>query len=432
MVVFGGMGSIRGAFVGALIVGLIDTLGRAYLRWATGFVLPPVAANTVAPALSSMMIYIAMALMLVLRPEGLIPAPGTKAGSSAGATVVVHPPTHLRGLLAPWRIAALALAGLVLFILPMLAFALDRPFWPVLVARMMIYAIAALSLDLLLGRTGLVSFGHALYLGIGAYVVGILSLAGVDNGFIQWTAAMIVAALISVPLAIVSLRTSGTFFIMITLAFAQMTFYAASSLYDLGGDDGMALTTRSSFGRLDLSDPTIFYYVVLALLVAIILGNVRLVRSRFGEVLRGIRINETRMRALGCPTLAYKTMACAIAAAVCGLAGALLANVTEFVGPQYMEWSRSGELIVMVIMGGAGTVLGPIVGAFAYLGLEKLLSDWIVHWRLLLGAVLVAIAFFERGGLLVLFKQTQDARAPGRLRWMPHWKLRASRNASAD
>jgi branched-chain amino acid transport system permease protein len=269
---------------------------------------------------------------------------------------------------------------------------------------MMIFAIAALGLDLILGHAGLISFGHALYLGLGAYMIGVATHHGLDNAFVQWPLAIATCALFATAFGAISIRTSGTFFIMITLAFAQMTYFVSASLYEYGGDDGMSLATRSQFwGILDLYDTRQFYYVVLLSLAAMVYLQYRMMKSHFGVVLRGIRINEARMEAVGYNVFGYKLVAFIISAAMCGLAGILLANATEFAGPQYMEWSRSGELIVMVVFGGLGTFFGPVLGAFAYLGLEKYLSDITIHWRIIFGPILIAVVFLGRGGLSTLF-----------------------------
>jgi branched-chain amino acid transport system permease protein len=420
VLIIGGMGSIRGAFVAALLVGLFDTIGRAYLKQFMGLFLSPLAANTVAPALASMLIYLLMAVVLFFKPEGLVPPPGARRVVSVIAAPHPTGVSAATGLLQQWRLPFLALMSVALILLPAAARIFDEPFWLDLVTRMMIFAIAALSLDLILGHTGLVSFGHALYLGLGAYVVVIMSHHGIQNGFAQWPLAMVMAALVAVPVGAISLRTNGTFFIMITLAFAQMMYFAGASLYEYGGDDGLNLAHRSQFGGLvDLYDPNHFYYVVLALLAAAAFLNLRLVQSRFGVVLRGIRINETRMEAVGHPTFRYKLAAYVISAALCGLAGALLANATEFAGPQFMEWSRSGELMIMVIFGGLATTFGPIIGAFAYLGLEKYLSALTIHWKLLLGPILIAVVLMGRGGLYSLLTPTAEKRANSRS--SPRW-----------
>lgn len=429
VLVVGGLGSVKGAFVAALLVGISDTVGRAYLKDLMALVLSPVAANTVAPALASMLIYILMAVILVFRPQGLIPAAGLRR-PEAPSESSDHGPSG-PGVLARWRVPAIGILGGAFLLLPLVAGLADQPFWVDMGLRVIIFAIAALSLDLILGQTGLVSFGHALYLGIGAYVVGILADAGIESGFVQWPLAMLISALLAAALSVVALRTSGTFFIMITLAFAQMVFYGASSLYDYGGDDGMHLAVRSTFGGLvDLYDSRQFYYLALALLVVLAGLNIRLARARFGMVLKGIRINERRMEAAGFPTFRYKLAACVISAAVCGLAGAMLANAAEFVGPQYMDWTRSAELMIMVVAGGLATPIGAIIGALAYLGIEKYLSDLTIHWRLGFGALLILLVFLGRGGLSALFAPGAAGQAvpahKGSFRWaIPFFRPRA-------
>jgi branched-chain amino acid transport system permease protein len=434
VLIIGGMGSIKGAFVAALLVGIIDTIGRAYLKQAMGLFLPPLAANTVAPAIASMLIYVLMAVILFFKPEGLIPPPGTRRAVSVAATTRSFDVSVFAGLFERWRVPVLVSLCMALAFVPAAAWAFDEPFWLDLVTRMMIFAIAALSLDLILGHAGLVSFGHALYLGVGAYVVGIMSHHGINNGFIQWPLAMLLSALIALPVGMISLRTSGTFFIMITLAFAQMMYFASSSLYSYGGDDGLTLAQRSQFGGLvDLYDAFQFYYVVLFVLGLAALFSSRILHSRFGTVLRGIRINETRMEAVGYPIFRYKLAAYVLSAVGCGLAGALLANAAEFAGPQFMEWSRSGELMIMAIFGGLATTFGPIIGAFAYLGLEKYLSALTIHWKLFLGPILIMVVFLGRGGLYSLLTPAPDVSRNARSssRWQrPYFGLYSSRSVS--
>ena len=302
----------------------------------------------------------------------------------------------------PDRLRAAALvAGLALLALvPVAARLFDAPFYLTLVGRMMIWAIAALSLNLILGYGGLVSFGHAAYLGVGVYTVGILSAHGVSSGFVQWPIAIAAAALAAAAVGAVSLRTSGVYFIMITLAFAQMLYFLGISLKAYGGDDGMSLAGRSQFGGLlDLENPTVFYYLVLVLLVACHYLSYRLVHSRFGMVIRGCRSNERRMRAVGFPTFRYKLTAFVIAGAMCGAAGVLLVNFTKYVSPAYMHWTRSGEIMVMVILGGMGAVLGPALGAFVFLSLEEVLSGYTEYWPVVLGPILIFIVLFAKRGL---------------------------------
>ncbi len=303
-----------------------------------------------------------------------------------------------RGIAALVCLTALALV-------PVIAAAADAPFYVGLFARVMIFAIAALSLDLILGYGGLVSFGHAAYLGIGAYAVAILSFHGVTNGFVHFAAALAAAAVAALVIGIVSLRTSGVYFIMITLAFGQMVYYLGISLNQYGGDDGLSIGRPSDFGGLvDLADPTILYYFVLACLALFLCLGGRAVRSRFGVLLQGVRSNERRMVALGFPVFRYKLAAFVIAGAVCGVAGALFANLTLFVSPGIMHWTRSGEIMMMVILGGIGTLLGPVLGAAVYLLLESVLSRWSEHWQAILGPLLIIVVLFSKSGLMGLIR----------------------------
>ena len=306
----------------------------------------------------------------------------------------------------------LSLATLALFaIVPPLTIIFDQPFYIDLIARIMIFAIAAVSLDLILGHGGMVSFGHAAYMGIGAYAVGVLSYYGIDNGFLQIPLALGVAALIGLVFGALSLRTSGVYFIMITLAFAQMLYFLAISLEEFGGDDGMS-SMRSEFsGLIDMYDTVHFYYLIFTILVLVLFGLHRLVLSRFGMVIRASRSNEKRMHAIGFPTFRYKLAAFTIASTICGLAGVLFANLNEFVSPDVMHWTHSGEIMIMVIMGGMGTLIGPVLGATAFLLLEEYLPEWMEmavtnggeHWAIIMGPILIAIVLFGRGGIHALF-----------------------------
>ena len=306
----------------------------------------------------------------------------------------------------------LSLVTLALFaIVPPLTIIFDQPFYMDLIARIMIFAIAAVSLDLILGHGGMVSFGHAAYMGVGAYVVGVLSYYGIDNGFLQIPLALGAAALIGLVFGALSLRTSGVYFIMITLAFAQMLYFLAISLEEFGGDDGMS-SMRSEFsGLIDMYDTVQFYYLIFTILVLVLFGLHRLVLSRFGMVIRASRSNEKRMHAVGFPTFRYKLAAFTIASTICGLAGVLFANLNEFVSPDVMHWTHSGEIMIMVIMGGMGTLIGPVLGATAFLLLEEYLPEWMEmavtnggeHWAIIMGPILIAIVLFGRGGIHALF-----------------------------
>ena len=301
------------------------------------------------------------------------------------------------------RTIVLAAGCLLLALVPPIAALTNQPFYLDLFRRMMIFAIAAVSLDLILGYGGMVSFGHAAYLGIGAYAVGIPAFHGLGNGWLQWGLAIAASALTALVIGAISLRTSGVAFIMITLAFAQMLYYLGISLETYGGDNGMRLAGRSEFGGvIDLRQPAVFYYVVLAILVLLLALGSRLVASRFGMVIRAAKSNEPRARAIGFSPFRYKLTAFAIAGGAGGLAGALLANQTEYLTPDFMHWTRSGEIMFMVILGGMGTLFGPVIGAVALLLLEGVLSALTVHWQIILGPILILVVLFSKRGLFGL------------------------------
>jgi branched-chain amino acid transport system permease protein len=306
------------------------------------------------------------------------------------------------------RALTLAAGFVVLALMPVAAGLLNQPFYLDLVRRIMIFAIAAVSLDLILGFGGMVSFGHAAYLGIGAYAVAIPAFYGIHSGLVQWPLAVGLSALVALLIGAVSLRTSGVYFIMITLAFAQMLYDLGISINAWGADDGMRLARRSQFGGpLDLGNAVVFYYVVLALLVGLLWLGHRLVHARFGMVIRATKSNEPRMRAVGFATFRYKLAAFVLAGAACGLAGALLTNQTEYLTPSYMHWTRSGDIMVMVILGGMGTLFGPVLGAFVFLLLEDVLAAWTPHWQVVLGPLLVLIVLYARRGLWGLLPGTR-------------------------
>ena len=293
-----------------------------------------------------------------------------------------------------WIVAIAALVAL-----PPAVNALGQPFYIDLVRRIMILAIAAISLNLILGYGGLVSFGHAAYLGIGAYAVGILAFYGITNGWLQWGVAIGASALVALAIGAVSIRTSGVYFIMITLAFTQMLYYLSISIAEYGGDDGMRLRTKSDFsGLIDLRDPVAFYYLALALMLLMTYLVYRIVNSRFGMVLRAAKSNDARSRAIGFSPYMYRLVAFVIAGAMCGLAGALYANHTNYIAPTILTWQQSGDLMFMVILGGMASTAGPVLGSFALLLLEELLKAWTEYWQVWLGPLLVlSVIFFKRG-----------------------------------
>jgi branched-chain amino acid transport system permease protein len=298
-------------------------------------------------------------------------------------------------------VAVLTVAGLLL--LPLYSHLSGNIFVLTLFTRIVIFALAAASLNLIMGYGGMMSFGHAVYLGIGGYAVGILAFEGIGSGFIQWPVALAASALFALVIGALSLRTRGVYFIMITLAFAQMAYYVASGLARYGADDGLTIYKRSDFGGLiNLSNRVQFYYLCLGCLFGGIYLIWRIVNSRFGLVIQGLRSNEARMQAIGFPVTRYRLACFVIAGTMCGLAGALLANNTDFVSPAVMFWTRSGDLMVMVILGGMGSLFGPVIGAIVYLVLEEFLSQLTEYWALIMGPLLLLIVLFGRGGIMGL------------------------------
>ncbi|MGA2291410.1 branched-chain amino acid ABC transporter permease [Bradyrhizobium sp.] len=298
-------------------------------------------------------------------------------------------------------VAGLLVAGLLL--LPLYTSLSGNVFALTLFTRIVIFALAAASLNLIMGYGGMMSFGHAAYLGIGGYAVGILAAEGIGSGFVQWPVALVASALFALVVGALSLRTRGVYFIMITLAFAQMAYYVAAGLARYGGDDGLTIYSRSDFlGLINLSNRVQFYYLCLGCLLGGIYLIWRIVNSRFGMVVQGLRSNEQRMQAIGFPATRYRLVCFVISGTLCGLAGALLANNTDFISPAVMYWTRSGDLMVMVILGGMGSLFGPVLGAIVYLALEEFLSQFTEYWALILGPLLLIIVLFGRGGIFGL------------------------------
>jgi branched-chain amino acid transport system permease protein len=304
-----------------------------------------------------------------------------------------------RGLVA-------ALVLVLLAVLPLLTALFDQRYLLSVGTRVVIWAIAATSLNMILGYGGLVSFGHAAFFGIGGYVVGILSANGIQDGWLQWPLALGVAILWAALIGALSLRTRGVYFIMITLAFAQLVYYLASGLEAYGGDDGLNFS-RSRLWLIDLRDKNSFYWLCFAFLLGTLWFASRLEHSRFGYVLRGARSNELRMLALGFPVFRYRLAAFTIAGALGGLSGILLANEGAYVSPAMMSWVKSGDLIVMVVLGGIGALFGPLYGAIAFFALEEFLTPllhlmhqgWGEYWQIVFGPMLVAIALYAKGGI---------------------------------
>jgi branched-chain amino acid transport system permease protein len=287
----------------------------------------------------------------------------------------------------------------VLVAVPILAAVFAQPFWVNAATRIVIYGIVAMSLDLIVGYGAMVSFGHAAFFALGGYVAAILLTNGVDSAFVTWPAAMLASGLLAAGVGALSLRTSGVYFIMITLAFGQMVYYASVALKMFGGTDGLPVPARSVLPLIDLRDPNAFYIVCTLVLIAFFAIASRLIESRFGLVLRGAAESERRMIALGFPVLRYRLVAFVIAGAAAGLAGALWADFSRFVSPDMASWTRSGEFLVMVILGGLGSLAGGLYGAAVLTGFESLFSGFTEHWMLVLGVMLILIVLFAKRGI---------------------------------
>ena len=288
---------------------------------------------------------------------------------------------------------------LALVAVPAVAGALQQPFWTAFFARILIYAIAAAALNLALGHGGLVSFGHALFLGIGAYAVALPAFHGVASGWAHLLFALGAGSVVALVVGAISLRTSGMAFIMITLAFAQMGYFLLVSLKQYGGDDGLPVAATSRFGSLDLGSASVVYFVAWGVLVLLTWWLARLRQAPFGMALRGARQNARRINALGLQSRRVQLAAFVLSGAVCTVAGVLLANLNAFASPSTLAWTVSGELIVMVVLGGIGTVFGPLLGALAFMGLEEVLKGYTEHWMVVFGPLIVLVALFGRRGI---------------------------------
>ncbi|CAN5158171.1 branched-chain amino acid ABC transporter permease [soil metagenome] len=307
-------------------------------------------------------------------------------------------------LSAPARAGRIVVLPLIVFalfaLLPLAAIYGPQSFVLALVTRIMILALAAMSLDLLIGYGAMISFGHAAYVGIGAYSVAILSSHGINDGFVQLGVALAFSCTFALITGAISLRTKGVYFIMITLAFGQMLYFLATSLAAYGGDDGLTLAARSHlFGTAILKNDTALYYVCFGLMLAAYLLLRAIVASRFGRVLRGIRENPVRMEAIGFTPYRYQLTAYVIAGMIAAVSGCLLANQAEFVSPAYATWQRSGDLIFVIVLGGIGSLHGAIIGAAVFSLLADLLSHYTEHWALIFGPILILVVLFARGGI---------------------------------
>lgn len=297
-----------------------------------------------------------------------------------------------------------AIFFLVLAFVPTLAVALDDNFLITFLARVVIFAIAASALNMALGFGGLVSLGHALYIGLGMYSVALPAHFGVMDGWLHLAFCVLSCSLVGAVTGAISLRTSGIAFIMITLAFAQMGYFIFVSLKQFGGDDGMTIVAASDFSGFKLSSATSVYYSALSLLLVLTIWTSKLKQSPFGMTLRAGRQNGRRVSSVGLALQSYQLAAYVLSAVFCGLAGMLLANLNAYASPSSMSWVVSGELIVMVVLGGMGTVLGPIAGTFLFLGVEEILKAFTDNWMAIFGLLIVAIAMLGKAGVIGWFE----------------------------
>ena len=297
----------------------------------------------------------------------------------------------------------MVLVLVILALVPVFVAISGNYFYLDVATRLIILAIAAVSLNLILGYGGMISFGHAAYLGIGAYAVGIPAYYEIYDGYLQITLAVVLSAFFALITGAICLRTRGIHFIMITMAFSQMLFFGLVSIEEYGGDDGLVIEYRSEFsGLLDLEQATQLYYAALVSLVVFLFLISRLIQARFGMVIQGTKGNDRRMRSLGFDTYRYQLACYVISGAICGYAGALLGNFTNFISPEMMDWTRSGELIFMVVLGGGGTLFGPVIGAAAFILLEEVLSGLWLYWQFIFGLILILVVIFAKRGLMGL------------------------------
>ena len=332
----------------------------------------------------------------------------SKVSSTAASSPSVSQQPGQAGWRSKLTVGIVVVLALIGVLLPWYASVAGDSYSITLVSRILVYALAAVGLNLALGFGGMVSMGHAMYLGLGAYTVLLTADAGVSNGWLQLLVLVAVVSVIAAMVGWISLRTEGIAFIMITLAFAQLFYFLFVSLKTYGGDEGMSLPQVSDFGVLS-STPTGLYYFLLAALGLICCGTYRLRNSRFGLLLRATRINERRVKAVGSPPLPYRLTAYVLSALICALAGFFLANLTGFVSPAYLAWTVSGELIAMVVLGGVGTVLGPVLGAVSLLLVEEVLKAITERWLLILGPLILIMVLVLRNGIAGLLAGKNDS-----------------------
>ena len=378
VIVIGGMGSLRGAFIGSLLIGEADTFGKAYF-----------------PGLALFLIYLVMAVVLLVRPQGLFGIKYTGVSAAPAVTTVSVPATMQT------RAVGL-LAILAMLVYPFLVADYPRA----LLAEIYIFAIFAMSLDLLLGFTGLMSLGHAAFFGLGAYAVAILGTLFGVNAWLGLAAGVAIAAAGAALIGFFCVRTSGIPFLMLTLAFSQLVFSVALKWRDVtGGSDGMAIAEKPALFGFELSDSLAMYFMTLVFFLLSYWGLRRLLNAPLGHVFVGIRENEPRMLAIGYPTRAYKLLSFTIAGAFAGLAGGLYAIFNSFISPDAIYWTSSGDILIMTMLGGAGTLIGPAIGAGVFLLMKNVVSSYSEHWLAIIGIIFISCVMFFPGGIWGTLRQ---------------------------
>ena len=372
VIVIGGLGSLRGAFVGSLLIGIADTFGKAYL-----------------PSLALFLIYLAMILVLLVRPQGLFGIKYSDVSIPSALTVTAVPAT------ARTRIAGLV-ALLALLALPFAVSDYSRT----LIAEIFIFAIFAMSLDVLVGFTGLMSLGHAAFFGLGAYAVAVAGTMFGINAWIGLAAGTALATLAAGLIGWFCVRTGGVTFLMLTLAFSQLVFSVALKWRDVtGGSDGLAIAEKPNFFGFDLSNSLVMYYMALIFFVLVFCGLRRLINAPLGRVFVGIRENEPRMMAVGYPTKSYKLLSFAIAGALAGLSGGLYAIFNGYISADALYWTAAGDVLIMTMLGGAGTLIGPAIGAGVFLLMKNVVSSYNEHWLAIIGITFICCVMFFPAGI---------------------------------
>jgi branched-chain amino acid transport system permease protein len=378
VIVIGGMGSLRGAFIGSLLIGEIDTFGKAYF-----------------PSLALFLIYLVMAAVLLVRPQGLFGIKYVGVSAAPAVTTVSMPGTRQTRA-----------AGLVV-LLAMLVFPFLVTDYPrALIAEIYIFAIFAMSLDLLLGFTGLMSLGHAAFFGLGAYAVAILGTLFGVSAWLGLAAGVAAAAAGAALIGFFCVRTSGIPFLMLTLAFSQLVYSVALKWRDVtGGSDGMAIAEKPAFFGVELSNSYAMYFMMLAFLLLSYWALRRLLNAPLGHTFVGIRENEPRMLAIGYATQGYKLLSFTIAGAFAGLAGGLYAIFNSFISPDAIYWTASGDILIMTMLGGAGTLIGPAIGAGVFLLMKNVVSSYSDYWLAIIGGIFICCVMFFPGGIWGTLRQ---------------------------